>query len=1265
MKKKLVKIVARLTLIIFIASICLFGTMSYYPIETKAAPDWSIPSLYESYKNDFRIGVAIPAKCLSNDTDRRMVLKHFNSLTAENEMKPESLLAGQTSTGLNYRFSTADAFVDFANTNNIGIRGHTLVWHSQTPDWFFKDSSGQRLTKDALLARLKQYIYDVVGRYKGKVYAWDVVNEAIDENQSDGYRRSTWYEICGPEYIEKAFIWAHEADPNAKLFYNDYNTEISKKRDFIYNMVKNLKSKGIPIHGIGMQCHINVNWPSVSEIENSIKLFSSIPGIEIHITELDMSLYNYGSSENYSTPPQDLLQKQAQKYKELFTMLKKYKDVVKSVTFWGLKDDYSWLRSFNGKNDWPLLFFEDYSAKPAYWAVIEASGASTTPAPTTTITPTPTPTPTATPTPTPTPTVTVAPTPTPSSSPATGGQIKVLYKNMETNATTNTIRPWLKVVNSDSSAIDLSRVTIRYWYTVDGDKTQSAVSDWAQIGASNVTFKFVKLSSSVSGADYYLEIGFKSGAGQLQPGKDTGEIQIRFNKSDWSNYNQGNDWSWAQSMTSYGENVKVTAYIDGVLVWGQEPSGATAAPVATPTPTPAPTATPTPTPTPTPAPTPTSTLTPTSTPTPTPTPTVTVAPTPTPSSTPSGLGEYGQRFMWLWNKIHDPANGYFNQDGIPYHSVETLICEAPDYGHLTTSEAFSYYVWLEAVYGKLTGDWSKFKTAWDTLEKYMIPSAEDQPIRSYDPNKPATYAGEWETPDKYPSPLEFNVPVGKDPLHNELVSTYGSTLMYGMHWLMDVDNWYGYGKRGDGVSRASFINTFQRGPEESVWETVPHPSWEEFKWGGPNGFLDLFIKDQNYSKQWRYTDAPDADARAIQATYWAKVWAKEQGKFNEISSYVAKAAKMGDYLRYAMFDKYFKPLGCQDKNAAGGTGYDSAHYLLSWYYAWGGALDGAWSWKIGCSHAHFGYQNPMAAWALANDSDMKPKSPTGANDWAKSLKRQIEFYRWLQSAEGAIAGGATNSWNGRYEKYPAGTATFYGMAYEPNPVYRDPGSNTWFGFQAWSMQRVAEYYYVTGDKDAGALLEKWVSWIKSVVKLNSDGTFAIPSTLDWSGQPDTWKGTYTGNPNLHVKVVDYGTDLGITASLANALLYYSAGTKKYGVFDEEAKNLAKELLDRMWKLYRDNKGLSAPEKRADYKRFFEQEVYIPAGWTGKMPNGDVIKSGVKFIDIRSKYKQDPDWPKLEAAYKSGQVPEFRYHRFWAQCDIAIANATYEILFGNQ
>ncbi|ADQ45732.1 glycoside hydrolase family 5 [Caldicellulosiruptor kronotskyensis 2002] len=280
-------------------------------------------------------------------------------------------------------------------------------------------------------------------------------------------------------------------------------------------------------------------------------------------------------------------------------------------------DDWSWMQSMTnyGENtkvtayiDGVLVWGQESSGATAAPTPTATPTPTPSPTPTPTVTPTPTPTstptptptatptptPTVTPTPTPTPTVTATPTPTPSSTPVAGGQIKVLYANKETNSTTNTIGMGLKVVTLGSSSIDLSRVTIRYWYTVDGDKAQSAISDWAQIGASNVTFKFVKLSSSVSGADYYLEIGFKSGAGQLQAGKDTGEIQIRFNKSDWSNYNQGNDWSWMQSMTNYGENTKVTAYIDGVLVWGQEPSGATAAPTptATPTPTPAPTLTP-------------------------------------------------------------------------------------------------------------------------------------------------------------------------------------------------------------------------------------------------------------------------------------------------------------------------------------------------------------------------------------------------------------------------------------------------------------------------------------------------------------------------------------------------------------------------------------------------------------------------------------------------------------------------------------------------
>lgn len=626
------------------------------------------------------------------------------------------------------------------------------------------------------------------------------------------------------------------------------------------------------------------------------------------------------------------------------------------------------------------------------------------------------------------------------------------------------------------------------------------------------------------------------------------------------------------------------------------------------------------------------------------------------AATTSTTDTYEERFMELWNDLHDSSNGYFSSQGIPYHSVETLMVEAPDYGHLTTSEAFSYYMWLEAMYGKFTGDFSSFETAWDKTEQYMIPSAKDQLATSmsqYNASKPATYAPEWELPEKYPAQLDFNAAVGVDPINSDLVSTYGNSLMYGMHWLLDVDNWYGYGSRSDGTSSPSYINTFQRGPQESTWETIPFPCWDTKKFGGKNGFLDLFVGDQNYASTFKYTDAPDADARAVQATYWADEWAKDYGV--DLSSYTSKASKMGDYLRYAMFDKNFRKIG--DSSTAG-TGYDSAHYLLSWYYAWGGGVDSSWAWKIGSSHNHFGYQNPMAAWILSTDDDLKPASKNGATDWGKSLTRQLEFYQWLQSSEGAIAGGASNSLNGRYETWPAGTSTFYGMGYVENPVYLDPGSNTWFGFQAWSMQRVAEYYYKTNDTRAKELLDKWVAWIKTVVVLNADGSFAIPSNIDWTGQPDTWTGTYTGNSNLHVNVVDYGTDLGIAGSLANALLYYSKASG-----DDSSRVLAKELLDRMWNLYRDDKGLSAPEKRDQYYRFFEQKVYVPSDWTGTMANGDEIKSGITFMDIRSKYKDDPDYQKVLDAYNKGEDPVFYYHRFWAQCDIAIANGVYSILYG--
>ncbi|WP_130779961.1 glycoside hydrolase family 48 protein [Cellulomonas biazotea] len=636
-------------------------------------------------------------------------------------------------------------------------------------------------------------------------------------------------------------------------------------------------------------------------------------------------------------------------------------------------------------------------------------------------------------------------------------------------------------------------------------------------------------------------------------------------------------------------------------------------------------------------------------------------------------GEYAQRFLTQYDKIKDPANGYFSAQGIPYHAVETLMVEAPDYGHETTSEAYSYWLWLEALYGQVTQDWAPLNHAWDTMEKYMIPQTVDQPTNSfYNPAKPATYANEYNHPSQYPSQLNSGNSVGVDPIANELKSTYGTSDIYQMHWLADVDNVYGFGvtpgagcQLGPTATGTSFINTFQRGPQESVWETVPQPSCEEFKYGGKNGFLDLFTGDASYAKQWKYTSASDADARAVEAIYWANVWATEQGKAADVAGLVTKAAKMGDYLRYTLFDKYFKKIGCTSPTCAAGTGKDSAHYLLSWYMAWGGATDtnAGWAWRIGSSHAHFGYQNPLAAWALSTDPRLTPKSATAKTDWANSLQRQLEFYTWLQASNGGIAGGATNSWDGAYAQPPAGTPTFYGMGYTEAPVYVDPPSNRWFGMQAWGVQRVVELYYASGNAQAKKILDKWVPWV--VANISTDGAnWKVPSELKWTGKPDTWNAASpTGNPGLTVEVTGYGQDVGVAADTARALLFYAA---KSG--DTASRDKAKALLDAIWANNQDPLGVSTVETRGDYKRFDDKYVangdgiYIPSGWTGTMPNGDVIKPGVSFLDIRSFYKNDPQWAKVQAALDGGADPQFRYHRFWAQTAVAGALGDYARLF---
>lgn len=644
------------------------------------------------------------------------------------------------------------------------------------------------------------------------------------------------------------------------------------------------------------------------------------------------------------------------------------------------------------------------------------------------------------------------------------------------------------------------------------------------------------------------------------------------------------------------------------------------------------------------------------------------------SEIPASTSVYQVEFLKEYNKIKDPANGYFRKFGnllVPYHSVETLIVEAPDHGHETTSEAFSYYLWLEAAYGRVSGDWSPFNAAWTSLETYAIPSSADQPTNSgYNAAKPATYAAEYPSPKSYPSQLLHGVPVGADPIAAELKAAYGSGDVYGMHWLLDVDNIYGFGHCGDGTNTApAFVNTFQRGSQESVWETVTQPSCDTMKFGGRNGYLDLFTGDSSYAKQWKYTDAPDADARVVQVAYQAQNWAKAQGKSADVAAVLRKASKLGDYLRYSLFDKYFKKIGnCVGPTTCpAGTGKNSEHYLISWYYAWGGSLDttNPWAWRIGDGAAHQGYQNPLAAWVLSSDPGLKVSSATGAADWATSLGRQLEFLQWLQSSEGAIAGGATNSWDGQYGTPPAGSATFYGMFYDWQPVWHDPPSNRWFGFQTWGMERVAVYYQATQDPRAKKILDKWVPWAIANTTVGSGGTFQIPADLGWTGAPDTWNPASPGaNTGLHATVQNRNQDVGVAAALAKTLLYYAAGAG-----NTQARTVGEQLLGAL-SAHADAKGITTPESRADYDRFddaynatTDQGLYVPSGWTGKMPNGDQINSSSTFLSIRSFYSNDPQWPAVQSYLSGGAAPSFTYHRFWAQAEIATAFSAHVDLFG--
>ena len=336
-----------------------------------------VKGLKDVFQGKFYIGTAMNTwQITGKDTASvRIIKQHFNTITAENCMKcgPLQPVEGK------FNFTLSDQFVEFGMQNHMFIVGHNLVWHSQAPKWFFVDEKGNDVSRDVLISRMKTHIQTVVGRYKGKVNGWDVVNEAILDDGS--WRQSKLYKIIGPDFLKLAFKFAHEADPDVELYYNDYSMALPGRREGVVKMVKDLQKDGIRIDGIGMQSHLSMDFPKIEEYEKSLVAFAGL-GVQVHITEMDISALpspknhqgaDVDSSVDYKKElnpyieglPQEVEAAHAKRYKEFFDLFLKYQDKIKRVTLWGVQDGQSWKNNFPvpGRTDYALLFDRKYQPK--------------------------------------------------------------------------------------------------------------------------------------------------------------------------------------------------------------------------------------------------------------------------------------------------------------------------------------------------------------------------------------------------------------------------------------------------------------------------------------------------------------------------------------------------------------------------------------------------------------------------------------------------------------------------------------------------------------------------------------------------------------------------------------------------------------------------------------------------------------------------------------------------------------------------------------
>ncbi|MDF1559679.1 MAG: endo-1,4-beta-xylanase [Bacteroidales bacterium] len=318
---------------------------------------------YYDANDYFAIGAAIEPASLDNPGEVALLKRHFSSITAENVMKWSTL---QPSEGV-FNFGPADRLVDFARANGMVVFGHTLCWHNQVPDWVFKDN-GATASRELVMQRLRDHITTVMTHFRGKVYGWDVVNEAIDDGSAT-YKNTIWYQICGADYIFEAFETARAADPAAKLFYNDYSATNTTKREKIYGLLAALKAQGL-VDGMGLQGHWNINGPSDNQITAALNRYKEA-GVELRISELDVSIYPSNSDPESEYTP-DISLQQAIAYGRFFRVFRTFKDDMSGITMWGLADNHTWLDNFPvpGRKNYPMLFDVNLVPKQAYFTVI-------------------------------------------------------------------------------------------------------------------------------------------------------------------------------------------------------------------------------------------------------------------------------------------------------------------------------------------------------------------------------------------------------------------------------------------------------------------------------------------------------------------------------------------------------------------------------------------------------------------------------------------------------------------------------------------------------------------------------------------------------------------------------------------------------------------------------------------------------------------------------------------------------------------------------